>query len=54
MPHLNMDIVLQKYIADSGYCSRRQAEELIRVKEVKVNGKIAELGQRVTDRDIVL
>ena len=53
MPHLIMDIVLQKYIADSGYCSRRQAEELIRTKEVKVNGKTAELGQRVTDRDIV-
>jgi len=49
-----MDIVLQKYIADSGYCSRRQAEELIRSKEVKVNGKLAELGQRVSDRDTVL
>jgi len=49
-----MDIVLQKYIADSGYCSRRQAQELIRVGEVKVNGKLAELGQRVTDADVVL
>ncbi|MFA4942118.1 MAG: pseudouridine synthase [Patescibacteria group bacterium] len=49
-----MNIVLQKYIADSGYCSRRQAEALIRSHEVKVNGKIAELGQRVSDEDVVL
>jgi pseudouridine synthase len=49
-----MDIVLQKYIADSGYCSRRQAQELIRAGEVKVNGQVAELGQRVSDADNVL
>lgn len=39
-------IVLQKYIADSGYCSRRRAEELIRKGWVTVNGQPAELGQR--------
>ncbi len=49
-----MDIVLQKYIADSGYCSRRQAEELIRSGQVKVNGKMAELGQRVSGKDLVV
>lgn len=54
MPHIIMDIVLQKYIADSGHCSRRQAEELIRTGEVKVNGKPAELGQRVSYKDFVL
>ncbi len=39
-----MKIVLQKYIADSGYCSRRKAEDLIRNKKVLINDKIAELG----------
>lgn len=46
-----MKIVLQKYIADSGHCSRRQAEELIRNKKVVVNGKTSELGMKVDDRD---
>lgn len=48
-----MKIVLQKYIADSGYCSRRRAEELIREKKVLLNGKIAELGARVGEEDEV-
>ncbi len=47
-------IVLQKYIASSGYCSRRQAEELIREKRVSVNGRPAELGQRVVAGDQVM
>ena len=29
---------LQKVIANSGYCSRRKAEELIEKGKVKVNG----------------
>lgn len=38
--------ILQKFIAGSGYCSRRKAEELIRKGWVTVNGRPAELGQR--------
>lgn len=48
-----MKKVLQKFIADSGYCSRRKAEELIRNKKVKLNGEIAKLGERVDDDDEV-
>ncbi len=48
-----MKKVLQKYIASSGYCSRRQAEELIRVGKVTVNGERAELGQRADGTDEV-
>jgi pseudouridine synthase len=48
-----MEMVLQKYIAGSGYCSRRQAEKLIREGAVKINGKIAELGRRVKENDVV-
>lgn len=39
---------LQKFIANSGYCSRRKAEELILDGKVSVNGKIiTELGTKI-------
>ena len=38
---------LQKIIADFGYCSRRRAESFILAGEVTVNGKVAEIGQKV-------
>jgi hypothetical protein len=41
-------IRLQKYLADSGLCSRRAAEALIAQGEVWVNGTVATLGQKVT------
>lgn len=45
---------LQKVIANSGYASRRKAEELIKQKRVKVNGKlITELGTKVNGNDII-
>lgn len=45
---------LQKVIANSGYCSRRKAEELIRQGNVKVNGKIIiELGTCVEKNDAI-
>lgn len=40
-------IRLQKYLADAGICSRRQAEALIEKGKVYVNGRKAELGQKV-------
>lgn len=36
---------LQKIIAESGLCSRRKAELLIQEGRVKLNGKVAEIGQ---------
>lgn len=45
---------LQKLIAESGYCSRRKAEELIKTGHVSVNGKvITELGIKATSKDII-
>ncbi|MBQ3575481.1 MAG: 23S rRNA pseudouridine(2604) synthase RluF, partial [Clostridia bacterium] len=35
---------LNKFIADSGYCSRREADRLIEEKRVKVDGRIGALG----------
>lgn len=39
---------IQKIIADSGFCSRRKAEELIAQKRVKVNGRPAEIGMKIS------
>ncbi len=45
---------LQKVIANSGYCSRRKAEELIMCGKVFVNGeKITELGTKVSGNDAI-
>ncbi len=45
---------LQKVIANSGYTSRRKAEELITEGQVKVNGKIIkELGTKVSYNDVI-
>lgn len=44
---------INKYIAQSGYCSRRQADELIVAGRVLVNGETAVQGQQVEAHDIV-
>lgn len=45
---------LQKIIAQSGYCSRRKAEELITAGRVKVNGTVVtELGTKADVEDII-
>jgi len=41
-----MEDRLQKILAQAGYGSRRACEELIVAKRVRVNGRVAELGQR--------
>ena len=38
---------LNKFIADSGYCSRREADRLIEEKRVKIDGRTGALGDRV-------
>ncbi|OIO05956.1 pseudouridine synthase [Candidatus Falkowbacteria bacterium CG10_big_fil_rev_8_21_14_0_10_37_18] len=45
-----MKIILQKMIAASGYCSRRQAEKMIREGRVKVNGVTATVGDQADDQ----
>ena len=50
----NEPIRLQKYISQCGIASRRKAEELILAGHVKVNGKKAILGDKVTAADKVV
>lgn len=48
-------IRLQKYIADSGFCSRRKAEEYILKGKVIVNGNlVTELGTKVNGNEEIL
>lgn len=44
---------INKYIASSGMCSRRKAEEFIENGQVKINGKLAELSSTVNEGDVV-
>jgi 23S rRNA pseudouridine2605 synthase len=47
-------IRLNKFIANAGVCSRREADELIKKGEIQVNGKvITELGTNVSHSDVV-
>ena len=45
---------INKYIASSGLCSRREADRLIEEGRVTVNGIVAESGMQVCSDDIVL
>ncbi|TMM45014.1 23S rRNA pseudouridine(2604) synthase RluF [Colwellia ponticola] len=44
---------LNKYISDSGFCSRRSADKMIENNRVTINDKIPELGTKVLEGDIV-
>lgn len=44
---------LNKYISESGFCSRREADRLIEANRVTINGKKPELGTKVMPGDDV-
>jgi 23S rRNA pseudouridine2604 synthase len=48
-----MDISLNKYISETGFCSRREADKFIEAGRVSINGKEAKKGNRVTEDDLV-
>jgi len=43
----NEELRVQKYISDCGVMSRRAAEVEIRAGKIKINGEIAEIGQKI-------
>lgn len=45
---------LNKFISESGFCSRREADAFIENGKVKVNGVVAELGTNVDSSDMVI
>lgn len=49
-----MSVRVNKFIADTGFCSRREAEELIKAGRVTVNGHKPSLTTRVEEGDAVL
>jgi len=49
-----MDISLNKYISETGFCSRREADKYIEQCRVTINGKEAHKGNRVGENDVVL
>jgi 23S rRNA pseudouridine2605 synthase len=52
--HEDVLIRLNKYMASTGICSRREADEYIRAGLITVNGKlITELGVRVSPGDVI-
>ena len=46
-------IRINKYISDTGFCSRREADKLIADERVTVNGILAEMGTKVALSDKV-
>jgi 23S rRNA pseudouridine2604 synthase len=45
---------INKYISETGICSRREADKIIQDGRVIINGDIAELGSTVSEGDVVL
>jgi 23S rRNA pseudouridine2604 synthase len=48
-----MSISLNKYISDTGFCSRRAADQYIEQARVTINGTQAQKGNRVLENDVV-
>jgi len=44
---------LQKFLTNAGFCSRRTAEELIKKGLVSVNGRLADLGMTISEKDVI-
>jgi 23S rRNA pseudouridine2604 synthase len=45
---------LNKFISDTGFCSRREADKFIEQGKVSVNGDVAPIGTKVAAKDVVL
>ena len=44
---------VQKFLTEIGLISRRKCEKLIEAKQIKINGKYAKLGDKVTYDDVI-
>lgn len=46
-----MKIRLNKFLTNANYCSRRAADRLIEAKKIKINDRLAVLGDKIGDND---
>jgi 23S rRNA pseudouridine2604 synthase len=53
MEEIKYPVRINKYLALKNVCARREADELIVQRKVKINGKVAVLGQKVNTNDKV-
>ena len=44
---------INKYLSEVGFCSRREADRLIKYGKVTINGKVPEIGTKVEEGDQV-
>src|SRR5207302_1597046 len=44
---------INKFFTEQGFCSRRAADRMIEEGRVRINGRVAVLGDQVTDADVV-
>lgn len=51
---LLMNIRINKYLSEVGFCSRREADKLLEQGRITINGRIPELGTKVSDEDEIL
>ncbi|UCS94617.1 23S rRNA pseudouridine(2604) synthase RluF [Echinicola marina] len=49
----NQSVRINKYLSEIGYCSRRAADKLLEEGRITINGKVPELGTKVTPGDDV-
>ena len=49
----NKTIRINKFLSEAGFCSRRGADILIEEGRVTINGKVPEIGTKITPTDIV-
>jgi len=54
MEEIKYPVRINKYLAHQKICARREADELILQKKVKINGKIAVLGDKILPNDKVI
>lgn len=45
---------INKFLSEAGYCSRRQADQLIEAGKVTIDGQVAKMGDKVSDDQQVM
>lgn len=48
-----MEVRINKYLSEAGFCSRREADRLIEKGIVEINGNPALIGSKVSENDVV-